>query len=243
MSQALVPVVTTTQPQTKCMKRAALMWNAPAVIGLPGRDKTREATSFYHSSGSGRKRQNLLPPQASSRDQWAEPRRTDKPPRPMCHAPSVRQSRMQPTASSKGNRNCNRFPDRPTKNACTWSLVCWPSRHPPPSTRLGRSLRTIAALRCRKATQCAWRKQGRLPLRRKGRVLYSNDSSVGVGVGDSVNSEYADSGGDGDAARGLLNDSKRSLEEQMSDVGIKRKTVVPHGHIAWLLTLCQSILD
>lgn len=116
MSQALVPVVTTTQPQTKCMKRAALMWNAPAVIGRM--DGTRpKATSLTTALVLAGNDKNLLPPQASSEVGGQIARgQTDKQAsrhaQCTCHASSMRQSRTQGDC----HRNRNRFPDRPTDN-------------------------------------------------------------------------------------------------------------------------------
>lgn len=167
MPQALVPVVTTTQPQTKCMKRAALMWNTPAVIGLPGRDKPQEATSITTALVLAGNDRIFCPhkPHQRSVGRAQEHRHTSRP-RPTCHASSVCQSRMQPTARSKAIATAT---DSPTVLLTTLHmevLFASLSRHPP-STRLGRSLRTIAALRCRDAVQCAWQNQGQSSLEKK----------------------------------------------------------------------------
>lgn len=107
------------------------MWNAPAVIGLSGRDKTQEATSITTALVLAANDRIFCPHKPHQRNQWAEPTRTGKPTTP--NVPRIECASKQNAANGQqqGDRNRNRFPDRPTNNAAHGVSFTSFSRHPP----------------------------------------------------------------------------------------------------------------
>lgn len=147
-----------------------------------GRDKTQEATSITTALVLAGNDKIFCPHQPHQRTVSRAARLLVCPLAlcPMC-LPRINCASEQHADNARQhghcNRNRNRLPDRPTDNAARGILFASLSHTPtlpplPPSPPLGRSLRTIAAPGCRKATtQCASQKKGRSSVC-KGEVVY-----------------------------------------------------------------------
>ena len=101
-------------------------------------------------------------------------------------------------------------------------LLAFPAT--PHSPHLGRSLRTIAALWCRKETQCAWKKARPILSQRKGRVFHgSDDAATATAIATVLMVDvHTRTHDDGDATRGfgMIDQTDRPLVDQTSAVGI-----------------------
>jgi hypothetical protein len=147
------------------MKRAAIMWNTPAVIGFPHRTSpSRLHYVNYHSCGlAGNDSIPSTAPTSLTRDQWAKPERTDTQAataQRATHRMQVCQKQSAADAPVQGDRNCNRFPGRPTNNACTCLPAC--TCVPPPPSFDSSNM------------QCAWQNQGQSSLEKKRGCFYSD---------------------------------------------------------------------